>query len=193
MKVRLGLSRQIGEMLPADKAEVIQDLQRSGRSVAMVGDGINDSPALGFADVGHRDAAWSRDITREAADIVLMEDSLHGNWRRRSRYRVTPVALIKQNYARRRGDEHTLALGLALPGGLIGPVVTALLSNGSAIAASLNGIRPLLRQYGEGRAALPGCRRLTSSASWRLRRRAKLERQSFVARLSRKRAGRRSI
>ena len=37
------------------------------------------------------------------------------------------------------------ALGLALPGGLIGPVVTALLSNGSAVAASLNGIRPLLR------------------------------------------------
>jgi cation transport ATPase len=41
---------------------------------------------------------------------------------------------------------NTLALGLALPGGLISPVFTALLSNGSAILASLNGIRPLLRQ-----------------------------------------------
>src|SRR5262249_7421890 len=49
---RLGLSRQFAEMLPANKAEVIQDFQRNGNVVAMVGDGINDSPALSFADVG---------------------------------------------------------------------------------------------------------------------------------------------
>jgi cation transport ATPase len=49
---RLGLTRQIANMLPSDKAEVIQQLQRDGRLVAVVGDGINDSPALSFADVG---------------------------------------------------------------------------------------------------------------------------------------------
>ena len=48
----LGLTRQYADMLPADKAEVIQDLRRDGNVVAMVGDGLNDSPALSYADVG---------------------------------------------------------------------------------------------------------------------------------------------
>jgi P-type E1-E2 ATPase len=72
---RLGLTRQVPELLPADKAEVIQELQRAGRRVAMIGDGINDSPVLSFADVGIA-MRHGPDITREAADIVLMEDSL---------------------------------------------------------------------------------------------------------------------
>ncbi|HXC26359.1 MAG TPA: heavy metal translocating P-type ATPase [Stellaceae bacterium] len=138
---RLGLSRQIAEMLPADKAAVIQDLQRSGRRVAMVGDGINDSPALGFADVGIA-MRHGPDITHEAADIVLMEDSL---WKLAKAVEISrdAVSLVKQNYGI-VAVMNTLALGLALPGGLISPIVTALLSNGSAVMASLNGIRPLL-------------------------------------------------
>ncbi|HML09242.1 MAG TPA: heavy metal translocating P-type ATPase [Stellaceae bacterium] len=138
---RLGLSRQIAEMLPADKASVIQDLQRTGRRVAMVGDGINDSPALGFADVGIA-MRHGPDITHEAADIVLMEDSL---WKLAKAVEISrdAVGLVKQNYAI-VAVMNTLALALALPGGLISPVVTALLSNGSAVMASLNGIRPLL-------------------------------------------------
>ena len=139
---RLGLTRHIAEMLPADKAEVIQDLQRTGRRVAMVGDGINDSPALSFADVGIA-MRHGPDITHEAADIVLMEDSL---WKLAKAIEISrdAVGLIKQNYAIVVAM-NTLALGLALPGGLISPIVTALLSNGSAVLASLNGIRPLLR------------------------------------------------
>jgi heavy metal translocating P-type ATPase len=138
---RLGLTRHVAEMLPADKAEVIQDLQRRGRRVAMIGDGINDSPALSFADVGIA-MRHGPDITHEAADIVLMEDSL---WKLAKAVEISrdAVGLIKQNYAI-VAVMNTLALGLALPGGLISPVVTALLSNGSAILASLNGIRPLL-------------------------------------------------
>jgi Cu2+-exporting ATPase len=54
------------------------------------------------------------------------------------------VNLIKQNYAIVTGM-NTLALGLALPGGLVSPSLTALISNGSAIIASLNAMRPLLR------------------------------------------------
>ena len=140
---RLGLSGQIAEMLPADKAEIIRDLQRSGRRVAMVGDGINDSPALSYADVGIA-MRHGPDIAHEAADIVLMEDSL---WKLVKAVEISrdAVALIKQNYAIVVAM-NTLALGLALPGGLISPVITALLSNGSAVLASLNGIRPLLRQ-----------------------------------------------
>jgi P-type E1-E2 ATPase len=49
---RLGLTRQVANLLPSDKAEIIQQLQRQSRKVAVVGDGINDSPALRFADVG---------------------------------------------------------------------------------------------------------------------------------------------
>jgi heavy metal translocating P-type ATPase len=139
---RLGLTRQVAEMMPADKAEVIQDLQRSGRRVAMVGDGINDSPALSFADVGIA-MRHGPDITHEAADIVLMEDSL---WKLAKAVEISrdAVGLVKQNYAI-VAVMNTLALGLALPGGLISPIMTAVLSNGSAVLASLNGIRPLLR------------------------------------------------
>ena len=142
VRCRLGLSREIGDMLPADKAEVIQDLQRSGRRVAMVGDGINDSPALSFADVGIA-MRHGPDIAREAADIVLMEDSL---WKLAKAVEISrdAVGLIKQIYAI-VAAMNTLALGLALPGGLISPIVTALLSNGSAVLASLNGLRPMLR------------------------------------------------
>jgi heavy metal translocating P-type ATPase len=139
---RLGLSRQFAEMLPADKADVIQQFQRSGNVVAMVGDGINDSPALSFADVGIA-MKHGAEVARESADVVLMEDSL---WKLVKAVEISrgAIRLIHQNYAIVAGL-NTLALGLALPGGLISPSVTALISNGSAILASLNGIRPILR------------------------------------------------
>jgi P-type Cu2+ transporter len=139
---RLGLSRQFAEMLPADKAEVIQQYRREGGVVAMVGDGINDSPALSYADVGIA-MMHGAEVARESADVVLMEDSL---WKLVKAIEISrgAVGLIRQNYAIVAGL-NTLALGLVLPGGLISPSVTALISNGSAILASLNGIRPILR------------------------------------------------
>jgi heavy metal translocating P-type ATPase len=139
---RLGLTRQFADMLPADKAEVIQQFQRDGNVVAMVGDGINDSPALSFADVGIA-MKHGAEVARESADVVLMEDSL---WKLVKAVEISrgAVRLIHQNYAIVAGL-NTLALGLALPGGLIVPEVTAIISNGSAILASLNGLRPILR------------------------------------------------
>jgi P-type E1-E2 ATPase len=139
---RLGLSRQFADMLPADKADVIQTFQRNGNVVAMVGDGINDSPALSFADVGIA-MKHGAEVARESADVVLMEDSL---WKLVKAVEISrgAVSLIQQNYAIVVGL-NTLALGLALPSGLVSPSVTALISNGSAILASINGIRPILR------------------------------------------------
>jgi Cu2+-exporting ATPase len=139
---RLGITRHMAEMLPADKAAVVQELQQSGRCVVMIGDGINDSPALSFADVGIA-MRHGPDITREAADIVLMEDSL---WKVAKAIEISrdAVSLIKQNYAIVTAM-NTIALALAVPGVMISPVLTALFSNGSAILASLNGIRPALR------------------------------------------------
>ena len=139
---RLGLTRAIGNMLPSDKAEMVQQLQREGRIVAMVGDGINDSPALSFADVGIA-MKYGADITHESADVVLMEDSL---WKLVKAIEIArgAVELIKQNYGI-VAVMNTLALGLALPGGLVTPELTAVISNGSAIIASLNGVRPIMR------------------------------------------------
>jgi Cu2+-exporting ATPase len=139
---RLGLTGHFADMLPADKAEAVQALQREGKVVAMVGDGINDSPALSFADVGVA-MKYGAEVTQESADVVLMEDSL---WKLVEAVEISRGAmrLIKQNYGVVIGL-NTLALGLALPGGLITPSMTALISNGSAILASMNGLRPLMR------------------------------------------------
>lgn len=139
---RIGLSRQIADMMPADKAEVILDLKRRGHVVAMVGDGINDTVALTYSDVGIA-MRHGAEVTHESAHVVLMEDSL---WKVVKAVEISrgAVGLIKENYgivAALNG----LALALALPGGLVTPASTAVLSNGSAILASLNGIRPLLR------------------------------------------------
>src|SRR3984957_1584936 len=142
VSARLGLSGQFSDMLPADKASVIQELQRKGHIVAMVGDGINDSPALSFADIGIA-MKYGADVTHESAHVVLMEDSL---WKRVKALDISrgAVSLIKQNYVIVAGL-NTLALALALPGGLVSPVTTAVISNGSAILAALNGMRPILR------------------------------------------------
>jgi heavy metal translocating P-type ATPase len=138
----IGLTHHFADMLPADKARIIEELQRDGRRVAMVGDGINDSPALSFADVGIA-MKHGAEVTHESADVILMEDSL---WKLVQAVEISQgaVRLIRQNYAIVAGL-NTLALALALPGGLITPEVTALISNGSAILASVNGIRPMLR------------------------------------------------
>jgi len=72
---RLGLSEVIAEVLPQDKEQQIRKLQQEGRKVAMIGDGINDAPALVSADVGMAIGAGT-DVAIESADIVLMKNDL---------------------------------------------------------------------------------------------------------------------
>lgn len=72
---KLGIDRVISEVLPQDKEQVIRNLQQEGKLTAMVGDGINDAPALARADVGMAIGAGT-DIAIDSADIVLMKNSL---------------------------------------------------------------------------------------------------------------------
>ena len=142
---RLGINEYRSQVLPTDKAEVIRSLQAEGHTVAMLGDGINDSPALSAADVGVT-LSDGADLAREVADVVLTECRLDGL--------VTAVDLSKAAMRRIRTDFGLimtlntvfLASGLA---GFLQPGPSALLHNLTTVGVSLNAMRPMLKAGAE--------------------------------------------
>jgi Cu2+-exporting ATPase len=129
------------EAFPEQKAKIVRDLHRAGRTVAFVGDGLNDSIALAYADVSVSFEHGS-DIARETADVVLMNNNLLDLLEVIAIARQTR-ALIDQNTTLVVAP-NLIALGLATTVGL-NPLVATAIHNGSAIAAGINSLRPLVQ------------------------------------------------
>ena len=130
----VGVDEVIAEVLPEDKAKKVAELQTTGAVVGMVGDGINDAPALARADVGFA-IGTGTDIAIESSDITLMRGSLHGVADAIAVSKAT-VSNIKQNLF---GAFIYNALGIPLAAGVLFPLTGLLLNPiiaGAAMAMS---------------------------------------------------------
>ncbi len=137
---RLGLDEYYSEVLPEDKANFILKTKENGSKVVMVGDGINDSPALSASDVGIA-ISDGAELAREIADITIAADDLR---------ELIVLKRIAKAMMRRIGGNYRSILGIngaliALGvGGVIQPTTSAMLHNASTLAIGLRSMKNLL-------------------------------------------------
>jgi Cu2+-exporting ATPase len=138
----VGIDKAVGGLLPEQKADYVRTMRAAGRVVAMVGDGINDAPALAAADVGIS-IAGSTDVALETADVVLLGGGLA---RLEKAFQISERAMssVRQNL----GiivvpNAVAIALGAF---GLIAPPMAAIINNGTTFLAVLVGTIPLLNK-----------------------------------------------
>ena len=128
------------EAFPERKVEVVKSIHDSGKTIAFVGDGINDSAALAHADVSISFAS-ATDMARETADIVLMDDNI-ASLIMAIRIAKQTMDVVWQNTAIVAVPNlGAMILGVVF---VLDPVLAVAINNGSAILAELNGLRPLL-------------------------------------------------
>ena len=138
-----GLDRYISRALPEDKSRYVKDCRNDGHKVIMLGDGINDAPALAAADVGVA-MGESAAIAGETADIVLSGDSgLEGIVTARELGRGLLRRIDQTNRSIVLVNTSLILLGLA---GLLPPSVSALLHNASTVAFALQSSKPLIKE-----------------------------------------------
>ncbi len=139
---QVGVDRCFAEVLPEDKAAFVRDAKAAGHTVVMIGDGINDSPALSAADIGiaiHSGAA----IAREIADVTIRADSLE---------ELVTLKAIANALQKRVGSNYRFVLSfnsaLILLGalGILPPATSAMLHNLSTLGISLRSMTDLLEQ-----------------------------------------------
>ena len=156
----VGIEKVMAEVLPGDKAEKVRELQGEGHRVVMVGDGINDAPALMQADIGIAIGAGT-DIAIESSDIILMGDRLT---------RVVDAYQIGRNSYRKTKQNLLLAFsfnGIGVPlaaTGLVHPIwaMVAMVLSVSAVLANSFGGR-LVKQIGVKKGAALAAERITQA------------------------------
>lgn len=139
---KVGVDEYYSEVLPEDKAHFIEQEKAEGRTVVMVGDGINDSPALSSADVGVAISDGAQ-IAREIADIVIEADCLM-ELVTLKRISNGLMERIRKNYVGIVGiNSGLIGLGVA---GIVQPTTSALIHNTSTLAISLNSMKNIIEE-----------------------------------------------
>lgn len=137
---KVGVDEYFSEVLPEDKASFVEKEKALGRKVIMIGDGINDSPALSAADAGIA-ISDGAEIAREIADITISADSL---------YQIVSLKLISNGLMKRINRNYRFIIGFnaSLIGlgvaGVIQPMTSALLHNASTLGISLKSMQKLI-------------------------------------------------
>lgn len=137
---RVGVDEYYSEVLPEDKARFVEMEKAAGRKVIMIGDGINDSPALSAADVGIA-ISDGAEIAKEIADITIGADDL---------YQIVTLKSISDSLMKRIRKNYRMIVGfntgliLLGVGGIIAPTTSALLHNTSTLVISLKSMQNLL-------------------------------------------------
>ena len=132
---KVGIKKVFSGLLPMEKVEKIRELRAAGKNVCMIGDGVNDAPALGTADVGVAMGAMGSDIAVEAAEIALMSDDI-SRIPYLKRLSNAAVWLIKFNISLSMAI-NTVAITLSVMA-LLNPVTGALVHNLGSVLVVLN-------------------------------------------------------